>query len=166
MGIFFNAKEVIEAGKIVEINGEKFYNAAAKAAGNSDLICLFEYLAAEEKVHQSIFSEMEEKLAGQSAAPTTAEPDEEALYLKDLAARHVFNKGFGEIEKMIKERAEGTEVVDLVLKFEADSVAFFQQLSKLTPPEWGKSEIEKLIDEEREHVKKLQELKDNMASAG
>ena len=166
MGIFFNAKEVIEAGKMVEVNGEKFYNQAAKAASNSDLICLFEYLAAEEKVHQRIFSEMEEMLVGQSAAPMSAEADDEELYLKDLADRHVFNKGFDEIEKMIKERAEGTKVVDLALKFEADSVAFFQQLSKLTPPEWGRSEIEKLIEEEKEHVRKLKELKEKMASAG
>ena len=61
--------------------------------------------------------------------------------------------------------AQGDEVIDLALKFEADSVAFFQQLKKVTPPEWGGGEIDKLIDEEKEHVRKLKELKSNMEKA-
>ena len=165
MAIFFNAKEVVDIGKLIEVNGENFYKRAAELASNSDLVCLFEYLAAEEKVHQQIFDELGNRLPGQKGASMTAEPSEEELYTKDLADHHVFNTGFDEIEKMIQEHAEGTKVVDLALKFEADSVKFFQLLKKVTPPEWGKDEIDELIAEETNHVKKLQELKRNMEAA-
>jgi len=165
MTIFFNAREVVDIGKVIEVNGEKFYKRAAQLASNSDLVCLFEYLAAEEKVHQQIFDELGSRLPAQKSAPTSAEPGEEELYMKDLADHHVFNTGFDEIEKMIKENAEGAKVVDLALKFEADSVKFFEHLKRVTPAEWGAGEIDKLIQEEKNHVAKLQELKKNMEAA-
>jgi rubrerythrin len=166
MTMFFNAKAVVDIGKLIEENGEKFYKEAAKRASNSDLVCLFDYLAAEEKVHQQVFDELGERLAGQKGAPTAAEPGEEELYMKDLADHHVFNAGFEEIEKMIGEKVEGTKVLDLALRFEADSVKFFEQLKKGTPPEWGKDEIDKLIEQERNHVEKLTQLKKQMEEAG
>ncbi len=155
MGNLFSAPEVVEMGVQIEKNGRDFYNAVEKLSKNPKIKEMFTFLKGEEEGHikrfENILSEVKKY------EPSEAYPGEYFSYIKTLSEEHVFtkaNKGI-EIAKNIK---SDLEAVDTGIKFEKDSIVFYEAMKKVVL-EGEHKVIDKLIEEEKAHLKKLNGLK-------
>lgn len=155
MGNIFSAVEVAEMGVQIEKNGRDFYNAVTRLSKNPKAKEVFKYLAGEEEKHIKTFEGI--VLSVKKYEPSEAYPGEYFAYLRALSEEYVFtkkNKGL-EIAKKIK---NDKEAIDLGIGFEMDSILFYYEMKGVVL-EGEYRVIDGLIEQEREHLRKLSALK-------
>ena len=155
MGNIFSASEIVQIGVQIEINGKEFYDAVAKKSKDKDAGKIFEYLAGEEKKHIGVFSGLLSSI--EKYEPAESYPGEYFAYLKALADQHVFTK-----EKkgaVVAGRVKtDLEAVETGINAEKDSILFYNEMKKFVPQgQFGV--IDKIINEEKEHLRKLAGIK-------
>ena len=151
----FSGCEVVELGIQIEKNGRDFYSELASSAKEKKVIEVLEYLAEAEEKHIEVFKEIFSGMCDYS--PDAVYPQEYFAYMNALASQHVFtgkDKG-KEAAGKIKDYDEG---IDMGIGFEKDSILFFQEMEKIVP-EKDRELVEKIILEEKKHLKKLLGLK-------
>ena len=156
----FNAGEVFKIALRLEENGGRFYEAAASKPFPAEIQELFKRLAAEEKAHKSIFTHLLKKVPPTAAGGTVWDPDNELdQYLKLMADQHVFNQAPADLDRLLSGLTDYQEAIKLAIGFEKDSIVFFLELM-LAADGFGESreQIQKLVDEERKHLRKLTSL--------
>jgi rubrerythrin len=157
MGIVFNAEEIYQIGVQIEKNGEAFYIAAASAASDPDAKKLFTELAAWEKGHIKLFSDLKSLLPGSLGADDSLDSDDQKSgYLRALAGGHVFiaNK---DPKSLVAKCSDAASVLKIAIEFEKDSVVVYTAMKNIVPPKLGKDTIDRLINEEIQHVVMLQQ---------
>jgi rubrerythrin len=158
MGNIFIGSEIVELGIQIERNGKDFYDAVAAVSQDAKAKEIFLFLASEEQKHIAIFQQILVSVQKYEPAPVYA--DDYAAYMKSLAAEYIFtrkDKG-GEIAKSAKNEADA---VDLGIKFEKDSIIFYDGMKKMIP-ESDLKIINDLISREQEHLMMLLGLKDEL----
>ncbi len=149
----FNAFEVLTMAERIEINAQNFYQQASKMVDNPDISELFSNLAVWEKEHESLFSDMKSGLSEDEKASTAIDPyDELMLYLAEMADEHVFVKKDLDPASVIDDRSTPEDVINLAIEFEKESILFFLTLKRLISKRSGSEEIQKVIDEEVDHM--------------
>lgn len=158
MNKHFSGCEIVELGIQIEVNGRDFYTELSKAADDPDLRKVFEELARQEDDHIAAFKNIFSSTC--EYEPKGAYPEEYFAYMNAMAGDHVFTqKGKGtEIAKSVKDNKEG---IELGIGFEKDSILFYEEMKKYIP-EKDASLVDKIIGEEKKHLKRLQELKEDM----
>jgi len=155
MGNIFSGSEVVEIGIQIEKNGRDYYNTLVSQSKNPKAQDIFKFLAAEEERHILAFQKV---LVGvQKYEPQGLDSDEYYAYMNDLASEHVFtgkDKG-KEIAQSVKSDLEG---IELAIKFEQDSIVFYEGMKKVVPAHDLKV-VENLMNQEQNHLKQLIELK-------
>jgi len=159
MAYDFNADDVFEMAERMESNGVKFYQAAANATDNEELKEFLNHLAEMEIVHQHVFKSLREELQDKEKAATVFDPNEEStLYLQALVDYRVsfeHEQPTTSIASTLKSAIES----------EKETVAFYVGIKNAVPENFGKSKIDSIIEEEREHIQilsqKLVELQGN-----
>lgn len=149
MGNDFNANDIFEIAKQIEINGAKFYREAANRVDDDTHKQFLTSLAEMEDSHELIFTEMQNALGSAETAETTFDPeDENALYLKALADTRVFFE---------KEQPEETMkgILTSAIAAEKDSIAFYLGMKELVGASAGKGKVDEIIKEEMSHIKML-----------
>jgi rubrerythrin len=149
MGNEFNANDVFEIAKQIEINGAKFYREAANRVDEDAHKQFLIGLAEMEDSHEQIFIQMQQDLNTAEKAETTFDPeDENALYLKALADTRVFFE---------KDQPEATMkgILTSAIAAEKDSIAFYLGMKELVSAKAGRSKVEDIIKEEMSHIKLL-----------
>ncbi len=155
MANVFSATEVVEMGIEIEKNGRDFYSGVARLSKGTDAKQAFEFLGKEEEKHIARFETILSQI--KKYEPSQAYPGEYFAYIKTLSGEHVFtkkNKG-ADIAKGVKGDAEA---VDLGIGFEKDSILFYNEMKRFVL-EGEQKIIDKLLEEEKEHLRKLTELK-------
>ncbi len=155
MGNIFSGSEIVELGIQIEKNGRDFYNILAKNSKSDKAEETFKYLAGEEEKHILVFQKILDKTDKYEPAPIYA--DEYSGYMNALANEYVFtqkNKG----EEIAKKITSDKEAVEAGIKFEKDSIAFYEGMDKYVP-EFDRKVVEELILQERNHLKQLLGLK-------
>lgn len=155
MADVFSGSEIVELGVQIEVNGKDFYTALTGKAGSPKAKEIFKYLADEEKKHIAKFREVLDSV--HKYEPKEAYPTEYFAYMNSLASGFVFTKKEKGAE-MAKNTKSDKEAIDLGIGFEKDSIKFYEGIKKVVPEE-GLGIIGLLINEERDHVKKLTGLK-------
>ena len=154
MSSLFKVSEVVELAVLIETNGEEFYNSLKESARDQQTREVFAYLAEEERKHRDIFERMEKSL--EKYQPVESYSGEYAAYIKALADDNVFTrKDVG--GDLAGKATSSQEAVDMALKFEKDSVLFFEGMRRFVPEREQKT-IDQLIDEEKKHILRLKEL--------
>jgi rubrerythrin len=155
MGNIFAASEIVELGIQIETNGRDFYNTLVKQTKNKKATDIFQYLAGEEEKHIAVFQKILDET--EKYEPPKIYADEYLAYMNALASEYIFTrKGQGElIAKKIK---SDLEAVDTGIKFEKDSIIFYEGIKKAVP-EYDHKIIEELIHQEENHLKQLIDLK-------
>ena len=155
MGERFSASEIVQIGVQIEKNGKDFYTTISNFSQRNKVKEVFQFLAAEEEKHIKTFSDI---LSGfEEYEPSEAYPDEYFAYLKALSDTYIFtkeNKG-KEIAQKIRDDLQG---IDLGIGFEKESILLYLELKNLIWEE-GQVIIDRLIEEERGHLRKLLEIK-------
>ena len=153
----FNAGEVFKIALMIEDNGHLFYETAAAKPFPEEIVSLFKGLATEELSHKAIFSALLRDLPKDTTASTVWDPDNELdQYLKMMAGQHVFNKNPEIITEQVKNIAKPAEAIRMAMGFEKDTIVFFLELQASSEGyDESRREIEKLVNEERKHLKKL-----------
>ncbi len=149
MGNEFNANDILEIAKQIEINGAKFYRDAANLVDEEKHKQFLFGLADMEDSHEQTFADMQKNLKDSETAATVFDPeDESALYLKALADTRVFFE---------KDQPETTMegILASAITAEKDSIAFYLGMKELTSEKMGKSKINDIIKEEMSHIQML-----------
>lgn len=151
----FAASEIVELGVQIEINGRDFYATLRDKMKNREIKKAFSFLAEEEEKHIAKFRQILDSV--HKYKPKEAYPEEYFSYMNSLASTHVFtekNKG-KEIANSIEDKKEA---IDLGIKFEKESVIFYEGIKKAVP-EKDQKIVDELIREEEDHIRKLVELR-------
>ena len=154
----YAATEIVELGVQIEKNGYQFYTILTKSAANDQAAEIFRFLAGEEEKHIATFREILNTV--KRYEPQELYPDEYFAYLHELASEHVFtqvDKG-AEIAKTI---TDDNEAIEVALKFENDSIRFFEAMKKVVLKDEHKL-INQLIKQEKEHIEKLNLIKSSV----
>jgi rubrerythrin len=159
MSIFLNADEVFQIGLRIEANGKEFYTAIAQNSSDPKIQKLFSDLAKWESEHVHVFNRLREALPDSAKRESLFDPGQELLlYLQATADSHVFLKNRN-IQELASQCKTPMEALELAMAFEKDSVVFYTTMKKVTPEEFGKKEIDRLIDEEIAHISLLHQKK-------
>lgn len=151
----FNASEIVEFAVYIEQNGYEFYTQTAEKFENEKIVELFHYLAGEELKHEQVFK----NLKGEAGLfnPHESYAGEFEAYMKDFLKSHALGDN-----KAVKEKVNRVsnieDALNLAIDFEKDSVVFFATLKKNVQQE-KQAMIEKIIEEEIDHMTRLFNLK-------
>jgi rubrerythrin len=151
----FTAAEIAELGIQIEKNGFEFYSKLAERATHESVKEVFSYLAGEEKSHIAAFQKIHD--SSQAYDSVDQYPDDYFAYMKDLASEHVFAQAGAGLVSADKVGSE-IEGIDIALKFEKESIKFFEAMKKIVKDS-DSTVVDKLIEEEKRHIEKLNLLK-------
>ncbi len=164
MTIEFSADEVYEMGMDIEKNGEAYYRKAAELAKDEAIKAIFVDLMEQEMEHYKTFKELRESLSGKSTAPTVADPEDQSyLYLNALVKSRLFSNEH-EAEALATKVKDEMEALRAAMSFEKDTILFFLSMKDMVSDEKGKSEIDRLINEEHKHVVRISKAIDELKS--
>ncbi len=156
MSEFIRASELVELAILVERNGEEFYTSLKESVQNEKEREIFAFLAGEESKHIGVFRNLLEPL--RRYEPREAYPGEYEGYMKAVADSHVFiKKDSG--RRFAESAATALEAVDMAVRFEKDTILFFQAMGQFIPAAERKT-VDHLTDEERKHILRLRELRE------
>jgi len=166
MSIFFNADEIFQMGLRIEVNGKEFYEAIAKKSSDGFTQQFFTDLSKWESEHIRLFNRLREVLPDSARRGSPFDPGQELLlYIQATADSHVFLKNQN-INELVSRCQTVIDALDLAMAFEKDSVVFYTMMKKVTPEEFGKNEIDGLIDEEIRHIAILHQKKKDWEKQG
>jgi rubrerythrin len=134
----------------LETRGESFYRQAAQTADNPAATALFRHLADEEVRHRELFLSLSSAIVVTEIDPITWE--EAAAYIAATIDREFFGQGAS-----IRETATASDVHGLIrqaISFEQQTLLYFYTLRDLVQPA-NRPLVERVIAEEREHVRRL-----------
>jgi rubrerythrin len=158
----FNANEVFQVGVEIERNGMTFYETAAAQTGDRSARELFDRLAKWECQHIQLFEDLRRRLPDSAKQETIFDPEGEVFsYIKTTAQNHVFVKN-KDAALLAGQCKSPQEILDIALTFEKDSIAFYTAMRKAVPEALGRKEVDRLIDEEIQHVALLGEWKEKL----
>ncbi|WDP85837.1 MAG: ferritin family protein [Desulfobacter sp.] len=149
MGNEFNADDIFEIAKQIEVNGARFYREAANRVDEDAHKQFLIGLAEMEDSHELIFAQMQNDLSSKESKSMVFDPeDENALYLKALADTRVFSE---------KEQPESSMkgILTSAIAAEKDSIAFYLGMKELVSETQGRSKVDDIIKEEMSHIKML-----------
>ncbi|MBI5344182.1 MAG: ferritin family protein [Deltaproteobacteria bacterium] len=159
--VHFTGWEVHEMAIKIEENGMRYYTDASRAAKTRKLKDLFKMLADEEGKHGKVFLELK-KLVPEDEKAAGFDPyiTEASLYLRAIADTEVFTKP-GEGKKLGYNAKDEKEALAVAIDMEKDSILFYYELQKMIR-EKDRKVLDALIDQEKEHLKKLSSMRQDI----
>ena len=158
MGIFFSGRELVDIAIGIETNGAAFYKALVNSTRDAMVRGAYKYLADKEREHIEIFQNMLSSLAEYQAAETLNE--EGTLYLKALIDSVVFSSD-QVARHMAQKVSSDAEAIQIALGAEKDSILFYSEMRDLVRSS-DREVIDKIIREEKSHLRQLTELKQRL----
>lgn len=158
MSISFSGSELINIAIGIEGRGVAFYDAMAESTKNANAAEVFRYLADMERGHIQTFQGL---LAEADKFKFSETAGEYAVYLQTLVDSAVFSD-----ELIAGKMASGAEsdiaALDLAIGAEKDSILFYYEMREIMPRQ-AQATVNKIIAEEKSHLRQLSELKKKLA---
>ncbi len=151
----FSVSEVVQLGIQIEKNGRDFYSAVAISSKKDRARQIFQYLADEEKKHIELFENILSNIEKYESSGLY--PEEYFSYLRALSEEYVFTKE-KKGEEIAQKVKDDMEAIEIGINTEKDSILFYNEMKKLVIKDRHET-IDKLIEQEQEHLRKLSELK-------
>ena len=151
MSIHMLGGDALEMAVQTEIEGERFYRAAAERTTNAEARELFTFLADEELQHRHAFEELSDAIVMTAIDPTSWE--EGIAYIKATVDRALFSGTDAPIRTIAVEATlEG--MLRQAIAFEQQTLLFFGALRDLVQSP-NRPLIDRIVAEERGHVRRL-----------
>jgi rubrerythrin len=155
MVYYFNADEMFEVAIRIEKNGARFYSKAAQFQSDAENRKMLEALEAMEASHQRTFEKMRTRLSASEKTATAFDPEGEAhQYLLAMADSHG-GEGSPTAADSLTGEESMTDIVDIAIGLEKESILFYLGLKDLVPPNLGSEKLDEIIAEERRHIIQL-----------
>ena len=148
----FSAYEIIDIAEKLEKNGEKVYREAMDQTEDLSLKELLKWMADEEVEHAEWFSKLKSEV----------ELNENLNLIKEMS-RGLVSDFVGEQSFSLREvdfsAIKGTrELIEVFIEFERDTILFYEMLESFIIDEEIGEKLNRIMDEEKVHISKLQEL--------
>jgi rubrerythrin len=157
MPITYNADEILEFAVEIERNGQAFYGKAAEIVADEDVKKLLLELVAWEARHERIFSEMQMRLAETRPDLSAFDPEGEASkYLQAIADGKIFNVSTM-ADELSQMSSDPLDILTTALGREKDAVIFFMAMKELVPDNFGRDEVDTIVQEEMSHIRFIAE---------
>ena len=134
-----------------EVEGERFYRAAAQRADRAEARELFVFLANEEARHKQAFEALSDSIVVTEIDPTTWE--EGIAYIRATIDRAFFQGTNAPIRTVALE-ATMDDMLRQAIAFEQQTLLFFGALRDLVQSS-NRPIIDRIVAEERAHVRRL-----------
>ncbi|MEO0091823.1 MAG: ferritin family protein [candidate division WOR-3 bacterium] len=156
MQTFYSAVEVIEMAIKTEETGFAFYTNAAKTTRPKSLASLFAKLAQEEKKHKKFFNDLFQ-IVKHGPATIPFDWEETGLYLKAITDSKFF-LGKDKALSLIKRVRTPKALLDYALSFEKETLLFYSEIKNFVKLD-EQDIVSKIIEQEKEHIRKLSQEK-------
>lgn len=159
MAVFFSGDEIIDIAVRTEETGHEFFKLAQENTKSEKLKELFGYLAEAELRHKETFlglkGEIEEAPQG-----VPVDWDELGLYIKAMTDSSFF-VGRKKSINMATKASSDKEAIDFAMLFEKDTLLYFYHIKDIVKA-GGRPVLDKIIQEEKDHIRKLAEIKSTL----
>ncbi len=153
----FSGNELIEVALGIERNGVVYYSSLAKSTTDPWLKDSYNHLADMERKHIEIFQNMLGSVGKYKPTYAGETEEEYELYLKALVDSAVFTDD--KVARQMAQRASSpAEAIQIALGAEKDSILFYSEMRDLVS-EQDRPIIDKIIKEEKSHLRQLSSLK-------
>jgi rubrerythrin len=160
MSIAFSGSELVNIAIGIERSGVIFYDTLVKSTKNVATRDVFQNLADVEREHiqifQNILTEAEKYQIPEAYAA------EYAAYLQALVDNAVFTDDFITSELATKASSD-IVALELAINAEKDTILFYYGMKEITPKS-ALSTLNKIITEEKRHLRQLSELKKRLTN--
>lgn len=157
----FRAAEILDMALQIERQGIAFYSACRDMAHSPGLIKTFSFLIGQEHRHADIFSGMKAE-AGEQRLPEGFAGEYESTVDSFVRGR-VFSSPEAAEREARRLRDEHT-AVDRAVEFEQQSISFYNTIKDRVRDSEA-AVIERVIDEERSHIERLNRLRRDLNGA-
>jgi len=161
VAITFSGSELINIAIGIEQRGIAFYDIMAKSTENAGVRDIFQYLTDMERTHIDIFEGMLGETDKYQIPETYAE--EYSGYLQALVDNAVFTDD-AITSEMATRASSDIEALELAIGAEKDSILFYYGMKEVLPQP-AQSMVDKIIGEEKSHLREISELKKKLAAA-
>ena len=161
MSIAFSGSDLINIAIGIERRGITFYDIMAKSTESAIVREVFQYLADMERQHVKIFQGMLAEADKYQIPETYAEGY--AAYLQALVDSAVFSDELVTSE-MATQADSDIGAIELAISAEKDSILFYYEMKDIMP-ERAQPTVNKIISEEKSHLRQLSALKRRLAAA-
>ena len=158
MSIALSGSELINIAIGIERRGIAFYELMAKSSKNQVAVDVFKYLADMERQHIKIFQDMITEVGSFKISERSGEYGD---YLQALVDSAVFTDEFVTSETTARATSD-IEVLELAIGAEKDSILFYYEMKDILPKP-AQSAVDRIINEEKSHLRQLTELKKKLA---
>ena len=159
MGVFFTGRELIDIAIGIERSGAAFYDSLVNSIKDVRARGAYKCLADREREHIETFQNMLGSVGDYQPPETYTE--EYALYLKALVDSAVFSND--QVARQTAQRVGSeAEAIQIACQAEKDSILFYSEMRDLVRQS-DREAINKIIEEERSHLKQLSDLKKSLA---
>jgi len=160
MAITFSGSELINISIGIERRGIAFYDTMARSTENAEARNIFQYLADMERMHIRIFQGMLGE--ADKYQPPESYAGEYAAYLQALVDSAVFTDD-SITSEMATQLSSDIEAMELAIGAEKDSILFYYAMKEIMPQR-AQPTVNKIITEEKSHLRELSELKKRLAT--
>jgi len=152
---YYKAGEVLEKAIEIEVKGAAFYQALAETADDSSLIELFTYLAEQEKTHEQTFTAMMDR-AGEFREDLGMDYFDYLAGMQLLADQGIFEDDKKTVKQAVLAKSRD-DLIRIAMQFEKDSILYYSEMRPVVDADANRI-LDELIEQERGHLKKLQNL--------
>jgi len=160
MSILFSGSELINIAIGIERRGITFYDIMARSTKNAIAREVFKYLGDMEREHIRTFQDMLAE-ADKYQFPETP-TGEYTAYLQALVDTAVFTNDLVTSEMATKISSD-IEAMELAIGAEKDSILFYYEMKDIMPQR-AQPTVNKIVAEEKSHLRQLSELKKKLAA--
>ncbi|MFA5008078.1 MAG: ferritin family protein [Candidatus Omnitrophota bacterium] len=158
MANIFSPQEILRIAIKVEENGKKLYEALEKKTSDNNAREVWAYLKDQEELHRKTFQNMLDNIGDYIVYEFS--PGEYEAYIRAIAGGYVFTEEL--MEKKAKEGFKSDlEAIDFGIYVEKESILTYSALREYVLVE-KQLVLDKVIDEEKNHLVKLTILKDKV----
>lgn len=162
MSIIFSGSEMLGVALGIERNGAAFYQALAEKTQDKSARAVYKHLAAEELKHLNTFQDMLNTVGNYQ--PPEGYAEEYSLYLKSLVDSSVFTD-VAQAQQTAARVSSQAEALDIGIQAEKDSILFYTEMKDLIKPA-DRQVVLNIINQERDHLNQLSQLKKTMSETG
>jgi rubrerythrin len=158
MANIFSPQEILRIAIKVEENGKKLYDSLENKAKDKKIKELWKFLSGQEELHRKVFQDILDKVGDYIVDEFN--PGEYANYIRAIASEYIFTPQI--IADKTKEGFKSDiEAINFGIQIEKESIITYSALRGYILTE-KQPILDKVIEEEKNHLVKLTLLKDQM----